>query len=147
MIFVSAFEILTCITQLFENGYVITRRLLGFGSYGRVHMGYRANDGKQLACKVIDLTSIRKMMAEAPPEKKASRASDDKKQLVAARKPSPAAGNIDVKVKAMIKTYEREAEILAELQHVSLVLGIKSHLTMLTVCLAEHHQPRESDSL
>lgn len=95
-------------------------------------MGYRANDGKQLACKVIDLTSIRKMVAEAPPEKKVSKVSDDKKQLVAAREPSPAAANIDSKVKAMIKTYEREAKILAGLLHVSLVLGIKSHLMTLT---------------
>lgn len=142
-----AVEILTCITQLFEKDYVITRRLLGFGSYGRVHMGYRANDGKQLACKVIDLTSIRKTVAEARPEKKAPRVSDDNKQLVAARKLSPAAENIDATVKAMIKTYEREAKILAGLQHVSPVLGIKSHLTMLTACSAEHHQPRESDSL
>ncbi|KAJ5894523.1 hypothetical protein N7495_006214 [Penicillium taxi] len=35
--------------------FFVTQRVLGVGGFGRVHMAYREDDMKQLACKIINL--------------------------------------------------------------------------------------------
>ncbi|KAF2263899.1 kinase-like protein [Lojkania enalia] len=44
--------------RLFSSRYLITRRVLGIGGYGRVMVGINQKTQRQLACKVIDLRHL-----------------------------------------------------------------------------------------
>ncbi|RAL02120.1 serine/threonine protein kinase [Aspergillus ibericus CBS 121593] len=52
--------------KMIASRYCITPCKLGSGAYGQVYMAYKAIDGQQLACKVIDLRSIRDQIAMRP---------------------------------------------------------------------------------
>ncbi|OOQ87102.1 serine/threonine protein kinase [Penicillium brasilianum] len=43
----------------FQKSYVITQRVLGSGAYGRVHMAFNVNTGRQFACKIVDLQAAK----------------------------------------------------------------------------------------
>ncbi|OKP00910.1 Meiosis-specific serine/threonine-protein kinase mek1 [Penicillium subrubescens] len=43
----------------FQKSYVITQSMLGSGAYGRVHMAFNQNTGRQFACKIVDLQAVR----------------------------------------------------------------------------------------
>jgi protein-serine/threonine kinase len=47
------------ISQSFQKSYVITQRVLGSGAYGRVHMAFNVNTGRQFACKIIGLQAAK----------------------------------------------------------------------------------------
>ncbi|PYI00787.1 serine/threonine protein kinase [Aspergillus sclerotiicarbonarius CBS 121057] len=49
--------------KILNSRYCITPCKLGSGAYGQVYMAYKAIDGQQLACKVIDLRPIRDEIA------------------------------------------------------------------------------------
>ena len=105
----------------FCKDYIVTDRVLGAGAYGRVHMAIEQCQRKQLACKIVDLRKLQ------PP----SRTSFERREQPAA------AEDIDgrlqlAKVKSWgqkqkknnrleekLKTYYREVDILASLNHVS----------------------------
>ncbi|KAE8148593.1 kinase-like domain-containing protein [Aspergillus avenaceus] len=43
--------------RVFAHQYMVTPKSLGSGAHGKVHMAYKMDTGRQLACKIIDIHS------------------------------------------------------------------------------------------
>ena len=56
--------------KAFQEEYVITQCKLGSGAYGKVHMAYDKESGRQLACKIVDLRALRDKAVEEVEEEK-----------------------------------------------------------------------------
>lgn len=110
--------------QHFRRDYIITDRVLGTGAYGRVHMAIEQSQRRQLACKIVDLRKLR------PPsrtkfgswERPAPAKDVDSRMQLEKVKSWRWKQKTDDRVEDKLKTYYREAEILASLNHVSLCL-------------------------
>ncbi|KIX09946.1 uncharacterized protein Z518_01027 [Rhinocladiella mackenziei CBS 650.93] len=94
----------------FRKDYVVTDRLLGAGTFGRVFMAIDQTSRVQVACKVVDL---RKLMPKPPnyfgrPEQPGL--ADQRKK--------------DEGLEEKVKTYFREFEILASIKHPN-IIGLK----------------------
>ena len=117
--------------KLFQDRYVVTPRKLGSGAYGQVHMAVDRKNGKQLACKMIDLRVLKKRIekiaemkqkssskffenGDARPSLKIDKGGIAK--LVAVRQRT---NEVDRDVQEKLKGYDREARILETLCHVS----------------------------
>ena len=127
-------------TQNFCKYYIITNRVLGAGAYGRVHMAIEQSQRTQLACKIVDL---RKLESPGRPEFQRwerpapAQDVDSRLQLVKVKswgKKQKKENRLEEK----LKTYYREAEILASLSHVCLPLYERSS-TDADSHAAQHH--------
>ncbi|KAL4991995.1 kinase-like domain-containing protein [Aspergillus falconensis] len=100
--------------RAFSHEYVITRRKLGSGAYGQVHMAYKKSTGQQFACKIINLLAVKHQLAKEGEVRH-----------------DPAFGkNISAKVRdsyvrfqlqGTLEKYHREAKILETLQHPNII--------------------------
>lgn len=79
-------------------------------------MAHRTNDGKQLACKVVDMSSVKKGAAAGWTDPRLSNFLGKNNQLVAVRENN----HREEDANARIEVYEREVKLLAGLRHVSL---------------------------
>jgi hypothetical protein len=105
----------------FCKDYIITDRVLGAGAHGRVHMAIEQFQRKQLACKIVDLRRLQ------PPNRTSSgrweqptTAENVNSRLQLAKVKSwSQKRKKDNRLEEKLKTYYREADILASLNHVS----------------------------
>lgn len=113
------------LTQAIEHKYTITQRILGSGAYGKVHMAFQKGTGQQFACKIIDLRVMKEKFVQEAEEKRQSRFFKEfpvtKSEVTAVLRPR----NLEEK----LAVYDREAEILSGLSHVSSKNQIEGFLT------------------
>ncbi|KAK5219683.1 hypothetical protein LTR72_008067 [Exophiala xenobiotica] len=102
----------------FRDQYVITDRLLGAGTFGRVFMAIEQHARAQVACKIVDL---RKLMGKplnfGPPDQPAAAEDVDSR---AERRKVKAWGNQqkrEGRLEDKLRLYFREVEILASISH------------------------------
>lgn len=131
---------LTKISQHFRRDYIITDRVLGAGSYGRVHMAIEQSQRRQLACKIVDLRKLRppSRMKFGRWERPAPAKDVDSRLQLEKVKSLDWKHKKDDRFEEKLKTYYREAEILASLNHVSLAL-FEPSLTGVDSSIAKHH--------
>lgn len=104
--------------RVFEDQYTITQRKLGSGAYGQVHMAFNKVTGQQLACKIVDLRTLKDRVIEDFEGQKSRFFGMDTDRIVAARAHN---GYIARKIHEKLEIYDREARILARLCHVGLL--------------------------
>ncbi|KAL3469252.1 kinase-like domain-containing protein [Aspergillus californicus] len=98
----------------FANEYIVTRRKLGSGAYGQVHMAYKRSTGHQFACKIVDLLAVKQRLAkeaETQYEQKFKKAisSNEREEYVKSH------------LRGKLDQYHREAKILEALQHPNII--------------------------
>jgi serine/threonine protein kinase len=103
----------THVLQAFSHEYVITRRKLGSGAYGQVHMAYNKSTGQQFACKIVNLLAVKHQLAKVG---EARHELAFGKNISAKMKDS----YVRFQLQETLEKYHREAKILETLQHVSL---------------------------
>jgi hypothetical protein len=118
----------------FCKDYIITDRVLGAGAHGRVHMAIEQFQRKQLACKIVDLRKLQ------PPNRMSN--VNSRLQLVKVKSWDQKQKK-DNRLEEKLKTYYREADILASLNHVSCSL-IQHSSSVVDSRAAKHNQSRES---
>lgn len=109
--------------QTFEGQYVITKRKLGSGAYGQVHMAVNKKTGQQVACKIVDIRGLRKRLEclEAMPStvNADDLAIDIDNYAQEQESTEWRKRRYQLKyIKDKLKIYDREAEILEKLCHV-----------------------------
>ena len=106
----------------FRNDYIISDRVLGAGAYGRVHMAIEQSQRTQLACKVVDLRKLQppSRMRFGRWERPAAAEDVDSRLQLVQVKSWVQKQKKDGRLEEKLKTYYREAEILASLSHVRL---------------------------
>lgn len=112
--------------QRFRREYIVTDRILGAGSFGRVHMAIEQIQKTQLACKVVDLRKLQppqRMRAGGSEQPAAAEDVDDRLQLVKVKSWGQRHKR-DNQLEEKLRLYHREAEILASLSHVSTFLRL-----------------------
>ncbi|KAI9372537.1 kinase-like domain-containing protein [Aspergillus egyptiacus] len=100
--------------RAFANEYIVTRRKLGSGAYGQVHMAYKRSTGQQFACKIVDLRAARDRLAkegEAQHEQTFKKAIDPKLKK----------DFVELQLQGKLDQYHREAKILETLQHPNII--------------------------
>ncbi|KAL4784614.1 kinase-like domain-containing protein [Aspergillus varians] len=98
----------------FDHEYVITRRKLGSGAYGQVHMAYKRSTGQQFACKIVDLLAVKHRLAkegEARHEQAYNKTISSKMRY----------RYVKFQLQAKLEQYHREAKILETLQHPNII--------------------------
>ena len=107
----------------FHKDYVITERVLGAGAYGRVHMAVEQSRGTQLACKVVDLRKLQQpsRMTFGRWEQPAAAEDVDSRLQLAKVKSWVKKQKKDNQLGQKLKTYYREVDILASLNHVRIL--------------------------
>ena len=105
----------------FCKDYIITDRVLGAGAYGRVHMAIEQFQRKQLACKIVDLRKLQpsNQAAFRHREQPAAAGDIDNRLQLAKVKSWGQKQKKDNRLEEKLKTYYREVDILASLNHVS----------------------------
>jgi serine/threonine protein kinase len=105
----------------FCRDYIVTDRVLGAGAYGRVHMAIEQFQRKQLACKIVDLRKLPppNRMAFGHWEQPAAAEDVDSRLQLAKVKSWGQKEKKENRLQEKLKTYYREADILASLNHVS----------------------------
>lgn len=96
-----------------EEQYAITPRKLGSGTYGQVHMAIDRKRKIQLACKIVDLTSLKRKLWEQESSKDDSHGDPDQFNW-------NEESRIQQQIESRLQTYDREVEILQKLRHVGL---------------------------
>jgi protein-serine/threonine kinase len=99
--------------QTFSHEYIVTRRKLGSGAYGQVHMGYKRSTGQQFACKIVDLRAVKQRLAEQGEAR-------HERKFKNTMTPELNDNYVKIQLKEKLDQYHREAKILETLQHVSL---------------------------
>jgi hypothetical protein len=105
----------------FCKDYIITDRVLGAGAYGRVHMAIEQFQRKQLACKIVDLRKLQRpnRMSSGCWEQPATAENVNSRLPLVKVKSWGQKQNKNTRLEEKLKTYYREADILASLSHVS----------------------------
>ncbi|ODH51652.1 CAMK protein kinase [Paracoccidioides brasiliensis] len=125
--------------QHFERRYRITNRLLGCGAYGRVHMAISTKHRKQLACKIIDIGSLKRRLSQIEVEKRTElhvprpAADVDAWQEIEKIKDWAERRNETSYVKSKLQVYKREVEILKDLFHPNIICLEKVFLSTNTI--------------
>ncbi|RHZ49258.1 FHA domain-containing serine/threonine-protein kinase [Aspergillus thermomutatus] len=104
--------------RVFEDQYKITQRKLGSGAYGQVHMAFNKETGQQLACKIVDLRTLKDRVIEEFDGQRSRFFEMDTDRVVAAREHN---GYIARKIEEKLEIYNREARILARLCHPNII--------------------------
>ncbi|KAK5288095.1 hypothetical protein LTR43_007342 [Exophiala xenobiotica] len=122
----------------FRDQYVITDRLLGAGTFGRVFMAIEQHARAQVACKIVDL---RKLMGKplnfGPPDQPAAAEDVDSR---AERRKVKAWGNQqkrEGRLEDKLRLYFREVEILASISHPNIIGIEKVYVTENTVYMMQ----------
>jgi protein-serine/threonine kinase len=100
--------------------------MLGSGAYGRVHMAFNRNTGRQFACKIVDLQAARANFQAKAREAQVD-SGEQQQSTFFATQPRPlkytaTTGKSSLISKAFldkIAMQQRESLLLAELSHVS----------------------------
>ncbi|KAL4900162.1 hypothetical protein BDW74DRAFT_182923 [Aspergillus multicolor] len=100
--------------RAFSSEYAMTRRKLGSGAYGQVHMAYKKSTGQQFACKIVNLLTIKHQLA-IESEKRHGQAF--KKTMSTKMRES----YIRFQLQGKLEQYHREAKILETLQHPNII--------------------------
>ncbi|RDW74325.1 uncharacterized protein DSM5745_06987 [Aspergillus mulundensis] len=100
--------------RAFSSKYLITRRKLGSGAYGQVHMAYKKSTGQQFACKIVNLLTIKHQIIQ---EGGKQREQSSKKTMNARMRDSCA----ELQLQRKLEQYQREAKILETLQHPNII--------------------------
>ncbi|PKY06221.1 kinase-like protein [Aspergillus campestris IBT 28561] len=110
--------------QAFADKYTITQRVLGSGAYGKVHMAFNKETGQQLACKIIDLRSVRNKLALQEGEqisgyfqKHGQQNSQSQCGVFAVREVRQRSRDL----RRRLEVYDREAKILEGLSHPNII--------------------------
>lgn len=111
--------LLIVLLQSFADEYIITRRKLGSGAYGQVHMAYKKSTGQQFACKIIDLLAVKRRLAK---EGEARHEQAYKTPMSTKLRDS----YVRYQFQGKLEQYQREATILETVQHVSHLLAFSS---------------------
>lgn len=98
--------------KCFEKQYAVTPRKLGSGTYGHVHMAIDRERKIQLACKIVDLTSLKRKLWDQEGSKVNPHGDPNHFEWNEDRR-------LKQQVESKLKTYDREVEILQKLRHVS----------------------------
>ncbi|KAL4817103.1 kinase-like domain-containing protein [Aspergillus spinulosporus] len=100
--------------KAFSHEYFITRRKLGSGAYGQVHMAYKKNTGQQFACKIVNLLAVKHQLAKA---------GEARHELAFGRNISAKMKDSSVRfqIQGTLEKYHREAKILETLQHPNII--------------------------
>ncbi|RHZ74237.1 hypothetical protein CDV55_107134 [Aspergillus turcosus] len=104
--------------RVFEDQYAITQRKLGSGAYGQVHMAFNKETGQQLACKIVDLRTLKDRVIEEFDGERSRFFEMHTNRVVAARAHN---GYIAGKIQEKLEIYDREARILARLCHPNII--------------------------
>ncbi|KAL4916804.1 kinase-like domain-containing protein [Aspergillus aurantiobrunneus] len=107
--------------KTFAHEYVVTRRKLGSGAYGQVHMAFKRSTGQQFACKIIDLLAVKRRLAQ---EGEARHAQAYNKNITAKMRDS----YVKFQLQEKLEQYHREAKILETLQHPN-IIGLEKVIT------------------
>ncbi|KIW27369.1 hypothetical protein, variant [Cladophialophora immunda] len=124
---------------IFGKDYVLTDRLLGAGTFGRVYMAIEQMARRQVACKVVDLRKLgpRPSTQFGRPEQPATAEEVDS---VAQRRKVKAWANQQKRgnaLKRKICAYYREVEILASISHPNIVSIEKVYITDNTIYIMQ----------
>ncbi|PLN76782.1 protein kinase-like protein [Aspergillus taichungensis] len=112
----------------FADKYTVTQRVLGSGAYGKVHMAFDKEMGQQLACKIIDLRSVRNRLVVQEGEQISGYFQKHGQQnsqsqygaVFAAREVRQQSRDL----RRRLEVYDREAKILEGLSHPN-IIGIE----------------------
>ncbi|KAL1860156.1 hypothetical protein Plec18167_004270 [Paecilomyces lecythidis] len=121
--------------KTFEGQYVITKRKLGSGAYGQVHMAVNKKTGQQVACKIVDIRGLRKRLEclEAMPStvNADDLAIDIDNYAQEQESTEWRKRRYQLKyIKDKLKIYDREAEILEKLCHIEQVIKTENTIYM-----------------
>ncbi|KAL6233853.1 hypothetical protein BDW75DRAFT_251801 [Aspergillus navahoensis] len=100
--------------RAFSHEYVITRRKLGSGAYGQVHMAYKKSTGQQFACKIVNLLAVKHQLAK---EGEIRHKLASKKNISGEARDS----YVRFQLQGTLEKYHREAKILETLQHPNII--------------------------
>ncbi|PTU19795.1 hypothetical protein P175DRAFT_0439669, partial [Aspergillus ochraceoroseus IBT 24754] len=104
--------------KAFEEEYVITNRKLGTGAFGQVHMAYKKGTGEQLACKIVDLQSLRDSLVKRTKAKHSKAWAEKEYDSNGLRHLQR---YISQKLQERFDVYDREATILEKLLHPNII--------------------------
>ena len=107
------------IPKHFCKDYIITDRVLGAGAYGRVYMAIEQFQRKQLACKIVDLRKLQRPNRVSSGRWEQPATAENSRLPLAKVKSWGQKQKKDNRLEEKLKTYYREADILASLNHVS----------------------------
>ncbi|KAL4870368.1 kinase-like domain-containing protein [Aspergillus spectabilis] len=111
----------TCLQAMemrtFSHEYIVTRRKLGSGAYGQVHMAYKRSTGQQFACKIVDLLAVRQRLAKQEEAR-------HERKFKNTMSPELRDNYVKIQLKEKLDQYHREAKILETLQHPN-VIGLE----------------------
>ncbi|KAJ5182872.1 hypothetical protein N7492_000488 [Penicillium capsulatum] len=88
--------------RIFKDTYAVSPRVLGQGSFGRVHMALDQGKGRQIACKIMDLAALKTRMLK-------NTGADGLSQAAAS------------KVEVVINCFNREVLLLSTLSHPNII--------------------------
>ncbi|KAL5337155.1 kinase-like domain-containing protein [Aspergillus crustosus] len=133
----------TCLQAMemtkFSHEYIVTRRKLGSGAYGQVHMAYKRTTGQQFACKIVDLLAVKQRLAkegEAHHEKTYN-------QTIT---PELREKYVKKHLKNKLDQYHREAKILETLQHPNIIGLEKVIQSENTMYVSAHSRDRSDEN-
>ena len=109
------------VAQKFGRSYIVTDRLLGAGSFGKVFMAIEQTARAQLACKIVDLRRLRPAFNFGRPESALPANevnSRDQARLIKQWSDQQKRHN---KLEVKLKAYYGEAEILASIRHPNII--------------------------
>ncbi|KAK4946221.1 hypothetical protein LTR10_014733 [Elasticomyces elasticus] len=123
----------------FRNNYVVTDRLLGAGTFGKVFMAIEQQARAQVACKVVDLRRLEERPLDFLEDLEQPAATEDVDNQVELKKvkqwgdQQKREGHLEDK----LRLYLREVEILASISHPNIIGIEKVYVTDSTVYMMQ----------